>query len=201
MRIKEWFVVPAGTKVTEKVFGRVLCSSVCSILLCMACLAGSTWALFSVGINNTDNVIHIATVSMDVDVTSGGSQVAPATDGSYSLPSGTYAVQLKLKSNGTGDELAAEQSPAYVTMAVRDGNSTQYYFYTFPQYSEVKSQQISVTGGTASVSFSVSWVQPTNATAADGSEVTVNAVSLQQEESTPETTDSTDPTENTEATA
>lgn len=60
MRIKDLFTVPEGEKVTEQVFRRVLISSICSILLCMACLAGTTWAWFTVSIENTDNVIEIA---------------------------------------------------------------------------------------------------------------------------------------------
>ena len=40
--MKELFAVPEGKKITEKMFGRVLISSVCSILLCMACLIGTT---------------------------------------------------------------------------------------------------------------------------------------------------------------
>ena len=60
MRIKDLFTVPEGEKVTEQVFHRVLISSICGILLCMACLAGTTWAWFTVSIENTDNVIEIA---------------------------------------------------------------------------------------------------------------------------------------------
>lgn len=60
MRIKDLFTVPEGEKVTEQVFHRVLISSICSILLCMTCLAGTTWAWFTVSIENTGNVIEIA---------------------------------------------------------------------------------------------------------------------------------------------
>lgn len=69
MRIRNLFTVPEGEKVTEKMFGRVLVSSVCSILFCMACLAGTTWAWFSASIQNTDNVIQIAEVTANVKVT------------------------------------------------------------------------------------------------------------------------------------
>ena len=68
MRIRNLFTVPEGEKVTEKMFGRVLVSSVCSILFCMACLAGTTWAWFSASIQNTDNVIQIAEVTANVTV-------------------------------------------------------------------------------------------------------------------------------------
>ena len=77
MRLKELFSVPEGKKVTEKVFGRVLISSVCSILLSMACLISTTWAWFTVSIENTDNVIHIATVTPNVQITSGENVILP----------------------------------------------------------------------------------------------------------------------------
>ena len=61
MGIKKLFTVPEGEKITEQVFCRVLISSICSMLLCMACLAGTTWAWFTVSIENTGNVIEIGT--------------------------------------------------------------------------------------------------------------------------------------------
>lgn len=74
MRIKELFAVPAGAKVTEKMFAKVLISSVCSILLCMTCLVGTTWAWFTVSIENTGNVLQIGTA--EVKVTVDGSTVS-----------------------------------------------------------------------------------------------------------------------------
>lgn len=68
MHIKRLFTVSEGEKLTEKVFGRVLVSSICSILLCMTCLAGTTWAWFAVSIENQGNVIQIATVTAEVSV-------------------------------------------------------------------------------------------------------------------------------------
>ena len=74
MRIKELFTVPLGKKVTEKMLGRVLISSVCSILLCMVCLVSATWAWFAVGVENGENVIEIGTAEA-VYVSTNGEKV------------------------------------------------------------------------------------------------------------------------------
>ena len=62
LKIAHLFTVPAGEKVTEKAFLRVLISSVCSMLLCMGCLFGTTWAWFTLEIDNPQNEIQIAKV-------------------------------------------------------------------------------------------------------------------------------------------
>ncbi len=77
MRLKDFFAVPAGKKVTEKDLHRVLVSSICSILLCMACLVSTTWAWFAVSLENTGNIIAIATVDASIVVTQGENSVDP----------------------------------------------------------------------------------------------------------------------------
>lgn len=57
MRISKLFTIPEGEKVTEQKLRSVLVASVCSILLCMTCLASTTWAWFTVSVENTGNVI------------------------------------------------------------------------------------------------------------------------------------------------
>lgn len=59
MRIKRLFTVAPEEKLTEKRLLQVLVSSVCSMLLCMSCLAGTTWAWFTVSVENHDNEIRI----------------------------------------------------------------------------------------------------------------------------------------------
>ncbi|MBQ5607534.1 MAG: hypothetical protein IIU86_00735, partial [Oscillospiraceae bacterium] len=68
MKIKHLFAVPQGEKVTEKHLRRVLISSICSILLCMTCMVSTTWAWFTVSVENRDNEIQIATVAANVHV-------------------------------------------------------------------------------------------------------------------------------------
>ena len=84
MRLKELFTVPEGVKITDKMFSKVLLSSIVSILLSMACLFGTTWAWFTVTVENTENVIQIATVATDVTVTKDG-QVMGSENGKYSV--------------------------------------------------------------------------------------------------------------------
>ena len=59
MHIKDLFAVPEGKNISEKMFGRVLLSSVCSILLCTACLVGTTWAWFTVEVKSAESSIVI----------------------------------------------------------------------------------------------------------------------------------------------
>ena len=68
MKIKHLFAVPQGEKVTEKHLRRVLISSICSILLCMTCMVSTTWAWFTVSIENTNNVIEMATATASVQI-------------------------------------------------------------------------------------------------------------------------------------
>lgn len=164
MRIKELFVVPEGEKVTEKVFGRVLLSSLCSILLCMACLVSTTWAWFCVSIENEGNVIQIANVTASVKVTSGGELMSPSADGSFSLGTGTYSLQIGL---GQGEKTADganllndSKCPVYVVMAINHEGSVKYRSFKFTSKEEVKESQLTVGTGYAVISFSVSWVMP-----------------------------------------
>lgn len=160
MRIKELFTVPDGTKITEKVFSRVRLSSICSILLCMACLAGTTRAWFTVSIENTENVIQIATVRANVSITTDGVRgvVPESPDNRYALEAGTYAIAVKLENNST-----EWNRPVYVLMSVVDGEESHYYCFTFePNSSEPKRIEI-CKSNSVTVSFSVSWVEPASA--------------------------------------
>ena len=64
MKFKKLFSVAEGSRITEKSLYRVLISSICSILLCMGSLAGTTWAWYVVSVENTGNVIEIGTASV-----------------------------------------------------------------------------------------------------------------------------------------
>ena len=68
MRIQDLFTIPEGKKATDKVFGRVLISSICSILLCMVCLASTTWAWFTVSLENEGNLINIGFPEVEITV-------------------------------------------------------------------------------------------------------------------------------------
>lgn len=193
MRMKDWFTVPSGAKVTEKMFGRVLFSSVCSVLLCMACLAGTSWAWFTAGIENAGNVIQIAPVTLDTRLHMGSIPVNPNADGSYSLPAGEYQLQVTLD---RGEE---PQSTAYVLMSVRHTEAKDLLF-TFPDGNAPKEQTVTltVTEGVADVNFRVTWICPANAQAIENGDALVIGQPLSGVTDTPETT--TGATESTEET-
>lgn len=175
MRIKELYTIPEGTKVTEKMFGRVLLSSICSILLCMACLISTTWAWFAVSIENEGNEIQIATVTPIVEIKAGDTVVSPAGNARYTLSEGIYTIGVRLENDATGsDDLNRPQGKVYVVMIVAHDDASESYFFTFDG-KQVESKDLSefqIGSGTAIVNFSVSWVEPASATPV-GSETVV----------------------------
>ncbi len=163
MLFKNLFTVPTGQKVTEKHLRRVLVSSICGILLCMSCLAGTTWAWYTVEIENRGNEIQIATVTADVNVLDAESK--PDGGGNYTFETGTYTVGIKLESDAT-----EAKNPVYVVISVSSGEENAYYYLTFENGNKAAEQilrlQVGAVGST--VSFSVSWVRPVSATAVNG---------------------------------
>jgi len=158
MRIKDLFTVPEGEKVTEKVFGRVLISSVCGILLTMACLFSTTWAWFAVSIENQGNVIEITAITPEVEIhRADETPVTPMENGSYSLGPDTYTVKIKLKENGQTPETG---KPAYVILTVKTGEAEERYCFAFETRTEEKTQKIVVQSGSPVFSFAVSWAEP-----------------------------------------
>lgn len=121
MRIKDLFTVPEEQKMTEKALRRVLITSICSILLCMGCLAGTTWAWFTVEIENAGNVIEIGEPSVaDVKLTL-GDEVLQSGD---ALPKGEYHLLIeRVEHAKEGDDLR-EKTTLYVTLTVQHGEET-----------------------------------------------------------------------------
>lgn len=200
MRIKELFTVPEGTKVTERVFTKVLLSSICSILLCMACLVSTTWAWFTVSIENQGNEIRIAEVTTDITIenTQDNSNVdADPAVGGYLLEAGKYDIQVKVENTANGpDDLNRQQNDVYVVMTVVHNGSTKSYCFTFkgePNNTQ-KLKDFQINDGTATVSFSVSWVKPASADPV-GSEAIVIGQLPTQPTTEPATEATTLPTE------
>lgn len=198
MRIKELFTVPDGTKVTERIFTKVLLSSICSILLCMVCLVSTTWAWFTVSIENQGNVIQIAEVNTDIAIEKNGSKVDidPAVGG-YLLDAGQYDIRVKVENNAKGsDDLNRPQNDVYVVMTVAHNGSSESYYFTF-QGEAKNTQQLKdfqINDGTATVSFAVSWVKPASADPV-GSEAIVIGQLPTQPTTEPATEATTLPTE------
>ncbi len=159
MGFEKLFSVSAGQKVTEKDLYRVLVSSICSILLCMACLVQTTWAWFTVSIENTDNVIQIATVTTDIAVTNEKETIAP-TDEGYKLENGEYTISVGLERSA--DENAQNsQQPVYVVMTVRYAqDQMEYRLFTLNDQESNQEHRLTVNADSAVVTFSVSCVKP-----------------------------------------
>ena len=184
MKLKNMFAVPDGEKITDKTFTKVLVASVCSVLLCMGCLVGTTWAWFVANTVNTQNVIEIASVTADIAVYRDGAAITAAEDGSYVLPAGTYTLQMGIRSNATD---AAR--PVYLLLTVTQGDVTSYHYLRFADGQTEAGTQLTVENATATVRFSTHWTQPTAEPLSD----TLAVAGVSTKPTTP-TTESTTPT-------
>lgn len=183
--MRELFTAPKGTKVTEKMFGRVLLSSVCGILLCGVCLAGATWAWFTVSIDNKQNEIQIASATADITIKDleDNRNVDPnSEEGGYVLAAGTYNIEINLDNTATGlDDLNRQQNDVYVVMTVIHNLESKSCFFTFPgNAQEVKQQnELRIENGTAAVSFSVSWVKPASVIPAGNKAIVIGELPME----------------------
>lgn len=112
MGIAKLFAVPQGQKVTEKHLRRVLAASLCSILLCMTCLVGITWAWYTVDIENIDNVIVIGTPEIRLTVDG----QTPESGGE--LAAGSHSVILE---HGNREDDLQQKAALYVTFTLQGG--------------------------------------------------------------------------------
>ncbi len=166
MRLKDLFTVPAGEKVTEKCLRRVLVSSICSILLCMTCLVSTTWAWFTVSIQNTGNIVEIAKIEADISVTNDNTN-EPVSLEEGELQKGVYTICVGLKpgenSPGGAAVLDATQPPVYVVMTVKDSKNQaiiESRLFTFNNRNEKQTSKVTVNTESAVVIFSVLWKEP-----------------------------------------
>lgn len=162
MKIAHLFTVPAGEKVTEKAFLRVLISSVCSMLLCMGCLFGTTWAWFTLEIDNPQNEIQIAKVEFkELTLTKAGKKITKnATTGAFDLTAGTYSLKMDVT-----NDAAAPKRPVYVVMTLRVDQTVKSYYFPLLSGEGVVVQEdlLELAGGKATLSFALSWVIPASA--------------------------------------
>lgn len=95
-RLKYFFTVAEGEKVTEKCFRRILLSSALGILLCMTCLISTTWALFTATLVSEGNSIEVGTFTASVTVSMGETaQISAESAYEYQLATpGTYTVTI-----------------------------------------------------------------------------------------------------------
>lgn len=150
MHLRDLFSVPKNQKVTEQHLFRVLTISVCGILLCMSCLVGTTWAWFSVTIENTGNVIAIGEPGVHLTVDGN-----PFVSGSV-LTDGSYAVSIE---HGNQVDDLNTRKMLYVTMTIRSGAESRSVYTTLDHE---KNLTLDVTGE-CTLSWEVSWFAPNQA--------------------------------------
>lgn len=101
----QFFYIPKHNKISDKVFHRVILTSVFGMLMCAICLAGLTWAWFSDSTSGTAEALNTSKFGIDAEITVAGTEGSSAPiyaddDGVYSLDGGkTYTVNL----TATGD--------------------------------------------------------------------------------------------------
>lgn len=153
MRSKNAYGSPETKLITEKYLLRVLASSICSIFLCMACLAGSTWAWYTVSVENTENVIQVASVTNNVLISRGSEKISPSDNGAFTLDPGKYDVFLEVTNEATEqDGLGKKKGPVYVLMTT---SNEQYFLLTFANGEGTKEAKIEVKEEPVNISFSV----------------------------------------------
>ena len=193
MRLKDLFVVPSGQKITDKYLRRVLVSSICSILLCMGCLAGTTWAWFTVSIENTDNMINIGTPEVKILVDEG--EYVPEID----LAEGSHAVSIFHANEG---DSFSKKSTLYVTLTVDESNFVYIILDGSNGYHKDLTLKLNTT---TKLSWTVSWMAPSQADLLTGDSIVQEAIQEEtpeetlttesEEEETAETTESTEESE------
>ena len=184
MRLKDLFTVPPGQSVTEKHLRRVLISSICSILLCMSCLVGTTRAWFTVSIEDTENVIWIGepNVTMAVD--------AATVQDEAALSAGIHSVTVN---HGNPADPLGKKSTLYVTLTFRytGGNTAVYTALTadngYTSTIEVRNE----TGAACTMVWEATWFPPFGIDPAGGV-ITLTPASL-TDTATPPTTVVTTP--------
>ena len=166
MNIKELYTIPEGEKVTEKSFGKVLISSACSILLCMVCLVSTTWAWFSVSVENTENILQIGSPNDSVSV---------------SVASGTVLAEenheVVITHGGNSDDFD-RKSTLYVTLTVNGTKSVYTALNAGNQYKQMLQIQVAA-GQQCTLTWEASWFAPVNADLLVGNTITVEAVEPQ----------------------
>lgn len=92
------FYIPKYDRPKKKDISRLLMPSVVGMLLCMICLAGTTWAWFTASIQSGANTLNAARFALLVDVKAEGGDALTVneTTGCFTLEANkTYTVTLK----------------------------------------------------------------------------------------------------------
>lgn len=183
MRMKNEISGKESRKMTEKYLYQVLAASICGILLCMSCLAGSTWAWYVVSVENRG--VEICTVKPVVEVTVDGNAESGLVWGN-----GSYLVRLKREKNQ--DDLNKTME-SYVAFTIQKGSETYLYWAAVTEVTEFTLK----TSTPTTVSWTVSGFVPDGAQQLDGNVVDLFVESEMgfMEETVAPTEETTQPTE------
>ena len=134
--MKQWIqsllYVPKHQKPTDENILRLLTPSVIGAVLCMVCLAGTTWAWFSASMQTELSAITAAEYAVAVTVTDENqAAVTESQDGGYALSANTaYSFTLKAagsaKTCGGYCVLANTAGEKYYTQSVMPGEALQF---------------------------------------------------------------------------
>lgn len=131
--MKEYGTAERG-RVTDAAMTRAIAASVIGIMLCMACLIGTTWAWYSASLTSGENEITVANFAVDVTITpqNGEDTATPiqATEGTYTLTGGTYTVKLSVNSSTGSATTGFCQVLAYGTPYYYTGNFNSEFTFT-----------------------------------------------------------------------
>ena len=174
------FAPKAMKKVTDQYLRHVLVTSICGILLCMSCLAGTTWAWFTVSIENTGNVIDIAEKPSDVIVTVDGSPLAVSPP---NLSAGTNTLQIAHSSEA--DDVQ-QKSKLYVTFLVNE--AVKGYVTLNAENNYAATVEI-IAEEDCFVSWTVSWFAPDGADPLVGNTIDLRTAAQPAGEDTDSETD------------
>lgn len=136
----------------------------CSILLCMSCLVGTTWAWFTVSIENTGNVIEVGEPGVYLQVDG-----QPFVSGS-TLTVGTHTVSVEHANKP--DDLNT-RSKLYVTITTHSGSVSRSVYTMLNHENQYMTEFTLNVTGECSFSWEVSWFVPTQAQPLTGDTLTV----------------------------
>ena len=187
MRFKDLFMVRKGEKVTEKCLLRVLVSTICSILLCMSCLLGTTWAWFSVSVVDAGNVIQIGPeVVVKVDDQIFASEVTLKTGA-------TDLRQVTLFREGKADSFK-QNKPLYVVLTLSSGENTSSAYVVLDGLSKPILVKLN---GESVLTWSVYWSQPGDVQPLNENEALSIPQTMLEKSTEPPTEPPTEPEEET----
>ncbi len=127
--IKSFLYIPKHSKPTDENILRLLLPSFVGIVICMVCLAGTTWAWFTASVQTQPQTLAAANFSIEAAVTD--AENAPVDISSPLNAGQVYTVTLT--ASGTADEfggccIVKGGGKTYYTEQIRPGNTLTFTF-------------------------------------------------------------------------